>query len=163
MIIVILIVLNEDEVESIVEGNAACLKGSDLGGGRPSMCAGEVVQERLCRTKEAAVLARAAAWCMWTRLAVDMLIVVSWPGTTAMGCIRARDTDGLHQALHGVAPVVVMRGNAANMAPALWRKLVTARRAHHMALVTLHRHMSPACEDGIIHESINNILFYAQR
>jgi hypothetical protein len=40
VIIIILSIINEDEVESIIEGNAVFLKGTDLGGRRPSMCAG---------------------------------------------------------------------------------------------------------------------------
>ena len=106
--IVVLSAVSEDEVESVVEADAACLKGTDLGGGRPAMCAGEVIQERFGRAKEVAVLARAVARSVWTRLTVVMLIIVGRSGTT--------DTDGVQQTLRGVAPVVVTCGNAAHMA-----------------------------------------------
>ena len=87
--IVVLSAVSEDEVESVVEADAACLKGTDLGGGRPAMCAGEVVQERFDRAKEVAVLAWAVARSVWARLTVVMLIIVGRSGTTAMGCIPA--------------------------------------------------------------------------
>ena len=87
--LVVLSTVSEDEVESVVEADAACIKGTDLGGGRPAMCAGEVVQERFGRAKEVAVLARAVARSVWTRLTVVMLIIVGRSGTTAMGCILA--------------------------------------------------------------------------
>ena len=95
--IVVLSAVSEDEVESVVEADAACIKGTDLGGGRPAMCAGEVVQERFCRAKEVTVLARAVARSVWARLIVVILIIVRTPVW--------QHSHGLHSGMrHGCTP-----------------------------------------------------------
>lgn len=95
-VIVILSAVSKEEVEAVIEVDATLLKHTDLGGGRPAMCTGEVVQECIYRAEEATFLARAVVRCIWTSLAVAMRVVVGWPGVAAIGHVRTWDTDVFH-------------------------------------------------------------------
>lgn len=71
-----------------------------------------------------------------------LLVTVGRHGSTAVRGVRARETDGFHKALHGVAPaVVVARRGAALVALAGVLELVAARRTHNMSDVALQTHM----------------------
>ena len=94
--IVVLSAVSKEEVEAIIEADTVHLKHTDIGGGRPAMCTGQVVKERICGTKKATFLARAVVRCIWTRLAVAMVVVVGWPGVAAIGRVRTWDADGVH-------------------------------------------------------------------
>lgn len=129
----------EDEVEAVEEGDGDEGAGRDLDGGRPAVRrAGEVGPERLDGADEAAAGARAAERSVRAHAAVVGLVVVCRPGVAAVGGVGARDADGLHQGLHGAAPVVHDDGDAAHVALFRWCELVAARRANRMALVALH-------------------------
>ena len=130
---------SEEEVEAIAEAQVARLVVTTPGrlGMRPAVHAGEVVQESIQRADEAASLARTAVPHVGTHLAVHVHVIVDRPGSAAMDGVRARDTDGLHQVLHGVAPEIAAGGGAAHMALADGLELIAACRAHHMTRVAL--------------------------
>ncbi|TVU17717.1 hypothetical protein EJB05_33768, partial [Eragrostis curvula] len=135
--------ISNEEVEAVVEADAepARFVGSVLlGGARPAVCAAEVVQEsRIHVADESTVFAGAGVWRVRTRLAVALLVTVGRHGSAAIGGIRARDADGLHQALHRVAPSVATGDvDAAQVALAGAHELVVARRAHNMSNIALH-------------------------
>lgn len=96
----------EDEVEAIVEANAEGAYALACGLAGPAVRAGEVVQERRHRADESTCLTRAMARRVRAHQAVAFLIMVGQPHGTAMGSMRAWDSDGLHQILHAMAPAV---------------------------------------------------------
>ena len=115
----------------------AVLVGLEVGDARPTMHLVEVVQQRASGSEKAACLTRAVAWRVRARRAVAFSSMVGRPHGAAMGGVRAWDTDGLHQSLHGMAPAVAADGDATHMALARGLKLVTARRAHDVPHFTL--------------------------
>lgn len=121
--------------------------GPRLLGTRPAVHAGEVVRESIHRTNEAASLARTVVPRVGTHLAVHVQVIVGRLGSAAMDGVRAWNTDGLHQVLHGVAPEIAAGGGPAHMALADGPELITACRAHHMTRVALpeicYQHVYP--------------------
>ena len=81
------IVLKQKEVESNMQTDAECLPGPDLGGARPVVCTGEVVQERGRGADEATRLARAVAGRVPAHLAMAFLAMVGRHCVTAMSRI----------------------------------------------------------------------------
>jgi hypothetical protein len=69
---------------------------------------------------------------------MEMLVIIGSSSGAAMDGIRAREADGLHNVLHGVAPAVASSVDATHMTLAGGLELVTACRTDDMTHVALH-------------------------
>jgi hypothetical protein len=110
-----------DEIETITEFNAEANTSLNLGCAGPSVHGGEMEP-----TKPQAWPGQRHGMWGHTR-AVAFTVVIHRPIGAAMASVRARNTDGVHQLLHGMAPVVATGGpGTAHMAAARHPQLVMA-------------------------------------
>jgi hypothetical protein len=139
--------VSNKKVETVVEADDEFVlililisgRSPNHGGTRPgAVHSFEVVHKHGNCTDKATGLAGTVAWPVRTRLVMAVLVVVGSPGGTAVGGIRAREADGLHQALHGMAPSVTTGDDAADMALASGLELVTAHQTRNMTQFALH-------------------------
>lgn len=118
-----------------MEGEAA--PGKALGGTRPSMSVGEVLEERRRRANKAAGHAGAAARRVGTRLRVRVPGMVRRPENAAVDGVRAGDPDGVHHLLHSEAAAEA-GSSAAHVALVRRCQLAAARRAQNVPHVALN-------------------------
>ena len=67
-----------------------------------------------------------------------MLVIIGSSGGAAMDGIRAWEVDGLHKALHGVAPAVASSVDPTHITLAGGLELVMACRTDDMPHIALH-------------------------